>query len=87
MINLESGLFETIDIRDLIRRYGDSYPMIHQLFSILQDDRLIQPWGMGIDKEKDHCVVTFEGLFGRTPFIEQASAILKTLQLEFRAPV
>ena len=87
VINLESGLFETIDIQGLISRYGDSYPMVHQLFSILQDDRLIQPWGMGIDKEKDHCVVTFEGLFGRTTFIEQASAMLKTLQSEFRGPV
>lgn len=87
VINLESGLFETVDIRDLIRRYGDSYPMVHQLFSILQEDRLIQPWGMGIDKERDHCVVTFEGLLTRTPFIDQLPAMLKTLQSEFRVPI
>ncbi len=87
VINLESGLFETIDIKDLLQRYGDEYPMIHQLVSILQDDRLVQPWNSGIDKEKDQCIVTFEGLFGRTPFIEQATAMLRTLQSEFRAPI
>jgi pyruvate, water dikinase len=87
VINLESGLFETIEIRDLLAQYGDEYPMIHQLVSLLQDDRLVQPWGLGIDKDKDQCIVTFEGLFGRTPFIDQASAMLRTLQSEFRAPI
>ena len=87
VINLESGLFETIEIRDLLAQYGDEYPMIHQLVSLLQDDRLVQPWSLGIDKDKDQCIVTFEGLFGRTPFIDQASAMLRTLQSEFRAPI
>ncbi|MBN1570334.1 MAG: nucleotidyltransferase domain-containing protein [Acidobacteria bacterium] len=87
VINLESGLFETIEIRDLLAQCGNEYPMIHQLVSILQDDRLVQPWSLGIDWERDPCVVTFEGLFGRTQFIEQATAMLKTLQAEFRAPI
>jgi pyruvate,water dikinase len=87
VINLESGLFETIEIRDLLAQYGDEYPMIHQLVSLLSDDRLVQPWGLGIDKDRDQCIVTFEGLFGRTPFIDQASAMLRALQSEFRAPI
>ncbi|MDM7997806.1 MAG: PEP/pyruvate-binding domain-containing protein [Acidobacteriota bacterium] len=87
VINLESGLFETIEIRDLIREYGDVYPLIHQLVSIFQDERLVQPWNLGIDRERDSCVVTFEGLLQRTPFVEQASAMLKALQGEFRAPI
>jgi pyruvate,water dikinase len=87
VINLESGLFETMDIRDLLRQCSDAYPMIHQLVSVLQDDRLVQPWGMGLDKDKDEWVVTFEGLFGRTPFMEQATTMLRALQSEFHAPV
>ncbi len=86
VINLESGLFETIEIQDLLRECADVYPMLHQLVSMLQDDRLIQPWGLGIDKDKEW-IVTFEGLFSRTPFIEQASAMLKALQAEFRSPI
>lgn len=87
VINLQSGLFETIDIRDLLHQYGDAYPMLHQLVSIVQDDRLVQPWASGIDKEWDACIVTFEGLFSRTQFMEQATAMLHTLQSEFREPV
>lgn len=87
VINLESGMFETIEIKDLLAQHADEYPMIHQLVSIFQDERLVQPWGFGIDKERDQCIVTFEGLFGRTSFIDQAGAMLKALQSEFRAPI
>jgi pyruvate, water dikinase len=87
VINLESGLFETIEIDSLLQRYGDEYPMIHKLVSILQDDRLVQPWGLGIETDKDPLIVTFEGLLTGTSFIEQASAMLRTLQSEFHAPV
>lgn len=86
-INLETGSFETIEIAELLREYADEYPALHQLVSILQDDRMVQPWGMGIDKDKDMLVVTFEGLLGQTRFIEQASTILKVLQAEFRTPI
>ena len=86
-VNLETGFFETVDIRSLLREYGDEYPMIHQLVSILQDDRMVQPWSSGVDKERDMLVVTLEGLLGRTPFIEQVSTILKVLQWEYRAPI
>ena len=86
-INLETGSFETVEISKLLRDYGDEYPVLHQLVSLLQDDRMVQPWGMGIDKERDTLIVTFEGLLGQTPFIEQASTILKVLQSEYRAPI
>jgi hypothetical protein len=87
VINLESGLFETVDIGYLLQQYGSEYPLIHKLVSILQDDRLVQPWGLGFDGCKDPLIVTFEGLLADTRFIEQVSAMLKALQSEFRAPI
>jgi pyruvate, water dikinase len=87
VINLESGLFETVEIGDLLYEYADQYPMIQQLVSILQDDRLMQPWGFGLKNSKDPLIVTFEGLLTQTGFIDQASAMLKALQSEFHAPV
>jgi pyruvate,water dikinase len=87
VINLQSGLFETVEISSLLQQYGDEYPMIHRLVSILQDDRLVQPWKLDIVKGKDPLIVTFEGLLTSTPFIEQACAMLKALQSEFRAPI
>ena len=86
-VNLDTGLFETVDLRELLREYADVYPMIHQIVSVLQDDRLTLPWNLGIDRERDSLVVTFDGLLSRTPFIKQASAMLKTLQSEFRMPM
>ncbi len=86
-VNLETSSFETVEIRKVLHEYGSEYPMIYQLVSILQDDRLVQPWGMGVDKEKDTLVVTFEGLFGRTDFVERVNTILKVLQSEYRTPI
>jgi pyruvate, water dikinase len=85
-INLESGRFETVEIKEVLRHYADSYPMIHQIVSMLQYDRLEQPWGLGLDKDGEW-IVTFEGLFGRTPFVEQVSEMMKVLQEEFKSPV
>ncbi len=86
-LNLKTGSFETIKIQDLLREYGDVYPMIEQLVSILHGDRLYQLSGIGINKNKDVPVVTFEGLLSRTQFIEQASAMLKVLQSEYGVPL
>ncbi len=87
VVNLESGMFETVDIGLLLQRHGSEYPMLHKLVSILQDDRLVQPLGHAFDGGRDPLIVTFEGLLTGTRFIEQASAMLKALQSEFRAPV
>ncbi len=86
-INLETGSFETIEIEDLLKEYGNDYPMISQVVSILEHDRLVQPWASGIDKDKDVAVITFEGLLGQTPFIEQVSTILRVLQSERGMPI
>lgn len=87
VINLQTNSFETVEIRKLLKECGDEYPMIHQLVSILRDERLEQPTGLGIDFERDPLVVTFEGLISRTSFIEQVSTVLRVLQREFRMPV
>jgi predicted nucleotidyltransferase len=87
VINLESGLFETVAVRDLLREYGDTYPLVHQLVSLLEYDRLALPGGLGFDKDKDQLIVTFEGLLSRTPFIKQVSAMMQTLQSAFQMPM
>lgn len=87
VIDLESNSMETVEVRDLLREYGDEYPMIHQLVSVLHDDRLTQPAGMGFDAARDSVVMTFEGLITRTPVIEQIRTLLDLLQRELKMPV
>jgi pyruvate,water dikinase len=87
VINLKTRTFETVEIRTLFKEYGHVYPNIHQLVSILTPDHIQLPSALGIDFEKDNLVVTFEGLFTRTPFLQQVQTILEILQEGFNHPV
>ena len=87
LINLETKSFETVEIRTLLKKYGQEYPLINRLISILQPDHLHIPSGLGVDFDHDECVVTFEGLISQTPFMKQLEAILKTLQEALGYPV
>ncbi|MEJ2597437.1 MAG: PEP/pyruvate-binding domain-containing protein [Anaerolineales bacterium] len=87
VINLESKKFETIEIRAMLKECGREYPMINQLVSVLVGDHIHSPSALGIDFEKDEFVVTFEGLIGRTDFIQQLQEILSVLQETLGHPV
>lgn len=86
-INLETGSFETVEIRGLFQEFGDEYPMLHQLVSVLQDDTLVQPWNRGFNKKRDRLIVTFDGVLAGAGFVEQISKALRTLQSEYRGPM
>lgn len=87
VINLETNTFETIEIQDLFRECGHDYPEITNIVSLYEDGFLRQPMGLGIDFGKRNLVVTFEGLFNRTPFLKQILTILETLQDKLSTPV
>ena len=87
VINLETDSFETLEIRDLLKECGDDYPLVSQLVSILEQDRLRLPGALGSDFGRDYPVVTFEGLIRNSNFIPRMNAILKTLQDKFETPV
>lgn len=87
VINLETKIFETVDFKSLVRECGEEYPIIHQLVSILEEDHLRQPTAMGINFQEEDLVMTFEGLFNRSPFLNQVRAILNILQTALGQPV
>jgi hypothetical protein len=80
LINLQSRRFETVEIRALLKEYGPLVPQVNHLVSILSQDRIQPPGGLGIDFDHEECIVTFDGVFNRTPFLKQILAILNTLQ-------
>jgi pyruvate, water dikinase len=87
VINLETNCFETIEVSKLVAKYGDKYPSINRVVSVLRDGdikRSIEPM---TDFETEEVVVTFEGLLASSPFIKQIEAILKTLENELNTPV
>lgn len=87
VINLKTRRFETIRISDLLKQYGDEYPGINQIVSIIDHDHLRKPSGLGIDFEKDELLVTLDGLITATPFVSQMRNLLLFLQEKFQIPV
>lgn len=87
VINLETGSFETIDIRTLLDEFGNDYPKINQCISIISDNYLHKPRGIKIDFQKEDYVVTFDGMMTNTPFLKQIHSILDELQEKFDYPV
>lgn len=87
LINLKTRKFETIDLRSLLRSYGNQYPLLNQIVSVLREDHLQHPSAFTLDYEKDEFIVTFEGLIKRTDFIKQMYEIMSTLQEALGFPV
>jgi pyruvate, water dikinase len=86
VVNLETGVFETVDLRDLLERHGDEMPLVRQMISIADHDRLRRPAGL-VDFSKDTVVLTFEGLVAETPFVARMRALLQVLREKLKTPV
>ena len=86
-INLKTNSFETVEIRELLRKSGDQISSIEKIVSIFDGQRIYKPIGRNIDFEKDDLVVTFDGLITDTPFISKLGALLKLLEEKLKTPV
>ncbi|MBE0646104.1 MAG: nucleotidyltransferase domain-containing protein [Bacteroidetes bacterium] len=87
VINLESGCFETIDILDLLRETGHSYPGINNIVSFYDGDTIRQPFGFDLDFENSIYAVTFNGLIANTHFLKDIRDMLLLLQQRLQTPV
>jgi pyruvate,water dikinase len=87
VINLKTNVFETVEVSDILKNYGDSIPGIHNLVSVFCQDHLEKPLALGLDFRKDDLVVTFEGLITDTPLIKRIDIMLKTLKDKLGTPV
>ena len=87
LINLEKGVFETVEIADLLAQYGERFPRLHHLVSMYRDGHMIHPGAYEIDHTGGVPVVTFNGLVTRTPFTRQVQTILQVLQDKMGVPV
>jgi predicted nucleotidyltransferase len=87
VINLETGTLETVEARKLLSEYGAEYPMIHEIVSIAEENRIRRPMGLEPDFERDDLVVTFDGLIGETSFMKRIQMVLQLLQERIGKPV
>ena len=86
VINLETGSFETVDLHAFLAEQGEAMPLIRQLVSVVDQDR-VRPVSGLIDFDRDEVIVTFEGLISGTPFVARMAALLRVLRERLETPV
>lgn len=86
-INLESGMFETIDIRDLLKQYGNDYPAVDKIFSVYKDGQLKKTFLVDYQEECNNSIATFDNLINNTSFVKDVNTILNTLKKSIGYPV
>ncbi len=87
VLNFKTNAFETIEIRDLMKKFGNDYPEIEKMVSLYERDHLKKPMPFQTDFTEEDTIFTFDGLINETPFIKEIDAILKTLQSTLAYPV
>lgn len=87
VLNFKTNAFETIEIKDLMKKHGNDYPGIENMVSLYERDHLKKPMPFQTDFAEEDTIFTFDGLINETPFIKEIDAILKTLQNTLAYPV
>jgi hypothetical protein len=87
VINLESGKFESPEIREVLAQAGEDYPMIEKVMSVYEHGMLRKPHKGMVDARNDALVVNFAGLVESTPFIKQMQEVLRILTEAMGTPV
>lgn len=87
VINLKSNSFETVEIKELLKKYGSDIPNINKIISIYDGQVIRAPLGNAVDFEKDNLLVTFEGLLAKTKFIDKLNNLTSLLEEKLGTPV
>jgi predicted nucleotidyltransferase len=87
VIDLETGRFVTLPLRQLVREVGTEFPAFDQVFSLLRDDMLTRPSRMLVDPARDDLVATLDGVLSSTRFVGQIDTWLKALEDSMGTPV
>ncbi|MCK4559523.1 MAG: PEP/pyruvate-binding domain-containing protein [Calditrichia bacterium] len=87
VLNFKTNAFETIEIKDLMKKHGNDYPGIENMVSLYERDHLKKPMPFQTDFTEEDTIFTFDGLINETPFIKEIDTILKTLQNTLAYPV
>ena len=87
VIDLETGRFESLPIRDVIAQTGDAFPLLEKVVSVNEDGFLKKPMKGMVNTTTDDLVVTFSGLCEQTEFVHQIREMLAILQKAMGSPV
>ncbi len=87
LLNLETRGFETLKFQKLLDEFGQDIPGLEKMVSVREEDHISQPSILRLNYKQDNLLVTFEGLFTKTPFLKNLKLTLDILQEKFSHPV
>lgn len=87
VINLETNRFETIEINEILRLYGNEYPFITDIVSAVEQDQIKRVIHVDFDSNRYDFVVTFDKLINSTNFIKKVKAVMTVLKDVLKTPV
>jgi len=87
VINIATNDLETLNIDDFLSLVGTALPGVENMVSVLTNDNMMRPVGLGDDLGGKNMVVTFEELINSTQFVRQMRTILTILEQEIGLPV
>ena len=86
VINLETGMLETVDALEFFKKYNKEIPQLNNIVSVYKNENLMEP-NIMTDFENENLVITFNGLFEKTDFLEKMRKVLFTLEEKLGTPV
>ncbi len=86
VINIETGVLETIEASEIFRKYSDEYPKVNDIVSIYSDGQLTTP-SVLTDMEKSDIIITFDKLLDKRDFIPQMRWMMDLLEEKLGIPV
>ncbi len=88
VLNLESNIFETIEIEDFLKSHGALIPGIHNMVSVVKEDMIQKPASaFNIKFKEDELVVNFQGFLEGSEFLNQMNWMMDTLKTKLKTPV
>ncbi|UCG51815.1 MAG: nucleotidyltransferase domain-containing protein, partial [Candidatus Latescibacterota bacterium] len=89
VINLETNRLQTVELSELIRSHGDTYPNAEMVVSLYEDGQMRS---LNLEEERSkitngNLVANFEGLITRSPFVMNIRNLLRTLEETLGKPV
>lgn len=88
VINLETNSFDTIEIEDLLKEYGNQYPYADKVFSVFESSGMqSKSYFTDFQSKWKDSIVTFDALVNSTDFVSDMGKILATLKKSFSHPI
>ncbi len=88
VLNLESNLFETHELKKFLSSYGSRIPGIAKMVSVVKDNMIQKPVSaFNIDFKNDELVINFHGFSEGSDFIAQMTWMMDELKDKMETPV